>query len=165
MPAMFRPVREKGRKSDNKFVQALKGRLAGMAYVKMQSGMPREQAASWVARNVPSFIARKISSKLIRPSTVKQWMHQYGCNTRIRRHLQSLTTQEELWNFVKTPGRMREHKDLNFGQLNCLSMIFTRREWLANREPIPFQEISNYVHIGLYPVVEFSEELESKKAI
>src|SRR5262245_38204920 len=62
----------------------------------MQFGMSRDQAASWVARNIPSHIVPRISpspSKPIRPSTVKEWMGQFGCSSHIRRELKLWSTK------------------------------------------------------------------------
>jgi hypothetical protein len=104
-PEIFKPSLSAGRKTDGSYLQSLKGYFAGMAFVQMESGMSREQATLWVARNIPPDLSRQISSKPIRNSTVKEWMSQYGTTSKIRRELKSintLDTAERLVSFIRS---------------------------------------------------------------
>ena len=144
-PAMFKPALKASRKCDTPFVQGLKGRFAGMVYAKMESGISRNQAMSWVARNIKANVARWISPKPIHASTVRQWMERYGCNLRVRRELKSVRTEEELKNFINRKTQLKEIDD-NFGVLHCLVMIFTNRKRSGTEPPLKwadtFSEIS-----------------------
>jgi hypothetical protein len=93
-PELFEPSLNAGRKSDSNYLQSIKGYLGGIAFVQMEFGMSRDQAASWLARKIPSDLSRKISSKPIRSSTIKEWMDQYGSTARIRREVKAIVTLE-----------------------------------------------------------------------
>lgn len=136
VPAIFAPARGAGRKPATQFAQALKGWFAGMAYAQMQSGMKREQAASWVARKIPSTLSCQLSGKPIRSSTIKEWMDHYGCNARLRHEAKSLWTSEELLNKYRS-----QQKHINPGEFYCLMTIGIGHEHLAGGMPIPFEDI------------------------
>lgn len=139
-PAIFTPARRAGRKADSSRVQYEKGWFAGMAYVQMQYGLSREQAAQWVARNIPARLARRLSRKPISPSTVKQWMDQYGCNLRIRRRIISEGLTDDFSLFLRQEIQSR-HRDLSHGEHGCLRMMDLGHVcWVAG-QPVPFQEI------------------------
>jgi hypothetical protein len=73
------PKPRAGRKKDSCEVAYLKGRIAGIARLKMTSGQSRDDAAAWVARKIPAGLASQLSSKPIEKSTVKEWIDQYDC--------------------------------------------------------------------------------------
>lgn len=141
---MFEPSLTAGRKSDGSHLQSLKGYFAGMAFVQMESGMSREQATSWVARNIPPDLSSQISSKPIRSSTVKEWMNQYGTTSRIRRELKSIitpdTTVEGLVDFIGIRYRSGQI-DGSFGQLGCLRMMYFGHKFLIAGDSVPFSEL------------------------
>jgi hypothetical protein len=80
-----------GRKGDAPAVSELKGRVAGIARLLIESGQlesgelesVRNRAAAWVARKIPARLASRLSSKPIEASTVKEWMDQYDCGANI----------------------------------------------------------------------------------
>lgn len=146
-PAMFTPTAKAGRKPDSGNVQYIKGSLAGMAYVQMQYGMSREQAAGWVARNVPSELARQISRKPISPSTVKEWMDEYGGTLRVRRRIISdggLTEgpffRPEIQSLVSREIQSNRMKGGN-GEIGCLRMLGIGHLCLAAGAPLLHREI------------------------
>jgi len=134
-PARFKPPRRDGRKPDSPLMQGLKGRFAGRAYAQMESGLNRNQAASWVARNIPPRLARRMSSKPIRQSTIKEWMEQYGCSLRIRRELRSIKTETQLKDFIEKKTRSGEINN-TFGVLHCLIMMFAERKRSTTEPPL-----------------------------
>jgi hypothetical protein len=137
-PAIFTNPRKPGRKSDDDVVKILKGELAGMAYELMHSGMPREQAASWVARNIPDEVACRISSKPPHPSTIKEWMYQYGCNVRIRRALRSAKTPDEFETIITEKVKPKEI-EVDFGQIGFLSIMRYGRRCRVTGAPFEFK--------------------------
>jgi hypothetical protein len=143
LPAIFMPARTAGRNADSKVVQGLKGRFAGMVYIKMQGGLSREQAVNWVARSIPDALARRVSTKPIRSSTIKEWMEQYGCSARMRRLLRSAPTFDKFWPKVVEQIRSK-HIEGSYGELECLRMIWLGHECLATGEPVPFQQIFDF---------------------
>jgi hypothetical protein len=70
--------RGKGRRVDSPMVGYAKGILAGMMDVQLSTGMSRQEAAQWIARNVSPELARKISSKPITARMVEEWRDRYG---------------------------------------------------------------------------------------
>jgi hypothetical protein len=58
--------------------QQIKGVLAGLARVKREEGMSRDDAASWIARNIAPEMQRKLSKKPITGRTVREWLDRYG---------------------------------------------------------------------------------------
>jgi hypothetical protein len=142
-PAIFILARTAGRKADAKVVQGLKGRFAGMACIKMQEGLSREQAARWVARSIPDALARRVSTKPIRPSTVKEWMGQYGCSAAIRRLLRSAGAWEKFQPKLEEEIRSK-HIEGSYGELECLRMMSLGQDCLAAEEPVPFQELIDF---------------------
>jgi hypothetical protein len=74
----FKPLKACGRKEDSKSIVSLKGRLAGLGYAYMKSGMARDQAASQVARKIDREIAAKLCAKSLTAQIVKEWMVRYG---------------------------------------------------------------------------------------
>lgn len=129
---VFKAPKRAGRKPDLFSVQGSKGRVAGMAFAKMESGMSRSDAALWAARNIPAIVVRQISCKPIHQSTVKEWMEQFGCNLRIRRELKSVSTEDELKDFIR---RKTTSNEMTFGEVQCLIMIFAQRKRSANEPP------------------------------
>jgi hypothetical protein len=142
--AIFKPARKSGRKPDDKIVQGLKGRFAGVAYAQMHAGMSREQAASWTARNIPPAVARRVSSKPIRTCTVKEWMNQYGCSGQIRRDLKSANTQTKFEQFL-TKNILSDRSEGRFGKLECLRMLYLGYESQAADKSIPFSGIFDFL--------------------
>jgi hypothetical protein len=143
-PDVFGPSLTAGRKPDNSYLQSLKGYLAGMAFVQMESGMSRPQAVSWVARNIPSDLSRRISSKPIISSTVEEWMNQCGVTLKTRRELKSIITLdmkvERLVEFISTRYRSSQI-DGGFGQLACLRMIYFGHKCLVAKDSVPFSQL------------------------
>jgi hypothetical protein len=77
--AMFQPEEHgKGRRDDSPSVLRAKGLLAGMMEVQCSTGMTRQEAAEWIARNVSRELALRISSKPITPRIVEEWRDRYG---------------------------------------------------------------------------------------
>jgi hypothetical protein len=72
-----------GRKPDSPGLSELKGRIAGIARLRIASGQARNEAAAWVARKIPRGLASRLSSKPIEASTVKEWMDQFDCGANI----------------------------------------------------------------------------------
>jgi hypothetical protein len=72
-----------GRKPDSHQLSTLKGRIAGIARLLIESGQSRNDAAAWVARKIPDRLADRLSSKPIEASTVKEWMDQCDCGAKI----------------------------------------------------------------------------------
>lgn len=140
---IFRPAHKSGRKLDDKVVQGLKGTFAGIAYAQMLGSMSREQAVSWTARNIPPSIARRISSNPIYASTIKEWVAQYGCNTRIRRELKSATRRNEFNQFTKEKidSDLRQR---SYGKKSFLAMLRHGYECQAANKPFPFKEIIDF---------------------
>jgi hypothetical protein len=78
-PAMFRPVRRKsGRRPDAFSLTAAKGMLAGMMQSQMSTGMSREEAAKWIARNTSPLLASRISTKALTARVVEEWLDRFG---------------------------------------------------------------------------------------
>jgi hypothetical protein len=83
-PTLKADKKAAGRKPDSIHVQELKGRLAGIARLQMSLGMSRHGAAVWVARNIPSELASRLSSKsFITTRAVKEYMDQYDCGPKL----------------------------------------------------------------------------------
>jgi hypothetical protein len=77
--AMFRPMqRKRGRRPDALTVTAAKGTLAGMMQSQVSSGMSREEAAIWIVRNISPLLASRISTKVLSPRVVEEWLDRYG---------------------------------------------------------------------------------------
>jgi hypothetical protein len=133
-PASTRP----GRKPDDIIVQILKGWIAGLTYVRMLFGEPREQAAKWMARQIPEALSRRVSSKPIIASTVKEWMYQSGCTLQIRRELRLKSVQNNFHTYfaknIKSK-RIEGRPD----QRKCLSIICSGYEYLDTKKPFPFE--------------------------
>jgi hypothetical protein len=142
--AIFKPSRKSGRKPDDKIVQGLKGKFAGMAYAQMHVGMSREHAVSWTARNIPPGLALRVSTKPIRSSTIVEWMKQYGCNARIRRGLKSATTQNGVEQFLLKNIKF-DHTARGYGKKECLRMLRVGYECRAVNKPIPFSGIFDFL--------------------
>jgi hypothetical protein len=77
-PAMFLPQKRKGRRSDSPSIAGVKGVLAGLMHVQQSSGMDRNSAAAWIARNVSHTLAVRISGKPITPRMIEEWLDRYG---------------------------------------------------------------------------------------
>jgi len=140
MQPIFRPAHKSGRRPDDKAVQGMKGGFAAIAYTQMLGGMAREQAISWTARNMPPAIAKRIYSKPITTSTIKEWMAQYGCNARIRGELKSATTPNEFEQFLaeKIDSDCWQR---SFGRKQFLRILRIGYECHAEKNPFPFREI------------------------
>ena len=103
-------------------------------------GTSRQQAAAWVVRNIPSDLAHRISSKLIRRSTVEEWMGQYGATLQVRRELKSIVRLDRLVEFLRSGYRSRRI-DGSFGQLACLRMMYFGQKCLVAGNTVPFFEL------------------------
>ena len=77
-PAMFKSRKGSGRRPEGPLIHQVKGVLAGLMYVKQKSGVRREAAAAWVARNIPPELASRLSSKPITSRAVLEWLDRYG---------------------------------------------------------------------------------------
>jgi hypothetical protein len=143
-PELFEPSLSAGRKSDSSYLQSLKGYLGGIAFVQMEFGMSRDQAASWLARKIPPDLSQRISSKPIRSSTIKEWMAQYGTTARIRRELKAIVTLEmvleELVNFTSNKYQSGQI-DGSFGELACLRMMYFGHKCLIADHALPFTQL------------------------
>jgi hypothetical protein len=96
VPALKANKKPAGRKRDSPDVQELKGRLAGIARLQMESGMSREDAAAWVSRKIPAELASRLSSKpFISTRAVKEYMDLYDCGTRVVKKFEQLSEREE----------------------------------------------------------------------
>jgi hypothetical protein len=140
---IFLRSKKKGRKPDERHVQCLKGLHAGFAYLLMEAGVPRNQAAQRVARDIQSNDARLISSKPIKPSTIKEWMQQYGCSVEARRGLRTLKSPKEFHNYLGKIGRSKKIEH-SFGEIHCLMTLYNGRRCLLAGDMSPFLEWSNY---------------------
>lgn len=77
-PAMFKSRKGRGRRSESPLIHQVKGVLAGLTYAKQKSGMRREAAAAWIARNISPELASRLSSKPITTRAVLEWLDRYG---------------------------------------------------------------------------------------
>jgi hypothetical protein len=59
-------------------VQMAKAALAGIMRARMECGEKRNDAATWVARNIPVDLARKLSRRPIKGGTVADWYDQFS---------------------------------------------------------------------------------------
>src|SRR5262249_46317669 len=83
-PALKADKKTAGRKPDSIHAQELKGSLACIAGLQMALGMQRHDAAAWVARNLPSELASRLSLKsFITTRAVKEYMDQYDCGPKL----------------------------------------------------------------------------------
>ena len=55
--------------------------------------------------------------------------------------MRKLTSEDELWAFLKLKDPVKR-VDYNWGELQCLVMMYKGCEWLSAGEPIPFEKIS-----------------------
>jgi hypothetical protein len=119
----FKPLKACGRKEDSKSIVSLKGRLAGLGYAYMKSGMARDQAASQVARKIDREIAAKLCAKSLTAQIVKEWMVRYGGSRALRRRLEELHCIEEvLEEFQKT--FTSDTMGTTYGTYSCLLMLW-----------------------------------------
>jgi hypothetical protein len=158
IPALFRPSRRAGRKPDSKAVEGLKGRLAGMAYVQMEFGLARNEAAAWVARNTPGALGRQLANKPISSASIKEWMDKFGCNARTRRMIRWEHVLENS-SFIAQEIKSKRMKG-SFGELECLRMIGLGRKCLASGEPVPFKEIFDVLKNSRF--MEYLVDLQNK---
>jgi hypothetical protein len=100
-----------GRKHDSFKVSELKGRIAGIARLRMASGELRDNAAAWVARKITPQLASKLSSKPIEVSTVKQWMDQYDCGADIVELFASEEKRKDFESCLGVPAAADEDED------------------------------------------------------
>ena len=70
--------KSKGRRPDVSSILSVKGVLAELMYVKQQEGMSRKDAAKWIAANISSLLATRISKKPITPRMVEEWLDRFG---------------------------------------------------------------------------------------
>ena len=129
-----------GRKGDAPAVSELKGRVAGIARLLIESGQlesgklesVRNRAAAWVARKIPARLASRLSSKPIEASTVKEWMDQYDCGANILDVFASEEKQKEFESCfaaaTEVDGDEEEEKD---------AIDRTVRQWSFLREHVP----------------------------
>jgi hypothetical protein len=100
-----------GRKPDSFRVAGLKGRIAGLARLRMASGELRNDAAAWVARKITPQLASKLSSKPIEASTVKEWMDQYDCGADIVDLFASEEKRKDFESCLGAPAAADEDED------------------------------------------------------
>jgi hypothetical protein len=119
-----------GRKGDAPAVSELKGRVAGIARLLIESGQSRNDAAAWIARKIPDRLADRLSSKPIEASTVKEWMDQYDCGANILDVFASEEKQREFESCFATPTEVdgAEEED---------AIDRTVRLWAFLREHVP----------------------------
>jgi hypothetical protein len=108
-PLALKAERKKGgRKRDSAIVQQLKGSLAGIARLQMESGLSRRAAAALVARRIPRPLASRLSSKgFITSRTVLQYMDQYDCGATLLKKFEQPSEREKF----KTIFGYREGND------------------------------------------------------
>jgi len=76
---ILRPLRKsRGRRADVSSVLAIKGVLAGLMQCKQRDGMPRHEAATWIATNMSPKLAACISRKPITARMVEEWLDRFG---------------------------------------------------------------------------------------
>jgi hypothetical protein len=78
LPLMFRSKKGSGRPTESALIHQVKGVIAGLTRVKQDSGMRRNEAAAWIARNMPPELASRITAKPITTRTVIEWADRYG---------------------------------------------------------------------------------------
>ncbi len=141
-----------GRKPSPRLLQSIKGFLAGAAFVQMAQGMPRRNAMAWVARTTPSDLARWISSKPIRSSTVEEWMKRYGGTLQMRRDFTfaarrvAATLPERLERAAGAAIREVLPKYVSVlrgepGKIACMRMIFVALSIRYADLPVPFDTL------------------------
>ncbi len=77
-PAMFQLQSSRGRPPDVPVIQQIKGAMAGVMHAQQVQGMSRHQAAAWIAANISSELASRISGKPITARMVEEWLDRYG---------------------------------------------------------------------------------------
>jgi hypothetical protein len=76
--ALFTVPTRASRPPDELDVQMAKAALAGIMRVRMECGEKRNDAAAWVARNIPIGLERKLSRRPIKAGTVADWYDQFS---------------------------------------------------------------------------------------
>jgi hypothetical protein len=147
-PLELRAKSSSGRKPDHFQVQGMKGRLAGLAYVYMKSGVARGPAAAEVARKIPNQIAQKISARPSNERTVKSWMDSFGGTRRTRDRLREVECYEEYLDLMKAEG-------CDHGTFLCLLILWVGLD-LATVDPMSFMIIVGFA-AATRPVETFSE--------
>jgi hypothetical protein len=133
-----------GRKRDSFKVSGLKGGLAGIARLRMDSGDSRNDAAAWVARNIPDQLASRLSSKPIGASTAKEWMDQYDCGAKVLDVFSSEEKQKEFESCFAVPAAADEGEDE--ASLNQRRMEFLRECMPENRRGNSIYGLFGFMH-------------------
>jgi len=113
-----RRPREKGRpgrKSDSVLVRQLKGRLAAIARLFMESGFSRDEAADRVSRQTPPEVAIQLSSKgFISPRAVKNYMDRYDCGPGLLKKFEHASERKRFETIFKKRPRRRWREEPRF---------------------------------------------------
>jgi hypothetical protein len=77
-PAMLQSVAAGGRVPDGPRIEQIKGMIAGVMHAKQAFGMPRKQAAIWIATHLSPKLGARISRKPITARVVEEWLDRFG---------------------------------------------------------------------------------------
>jgi hypothetical protein len=111
-----------GRKLDRPKISELKGRIVGIARLRMASGESRNDAIAWVARKIPDRLASELSSKPIKASTVKEWMDNFDCGAKILDLFASEEMRKDFESLFPDPTAADEGED----SINWRKLAFLR---------------------------------------
>jgi hypothetical protein len=125
-----------GRRPDSFKVSELKGRMAGIARLRIASGELRNDAAAWVARKLRPPLASQLSSKPIEASTVKEWMDQYDCGANILDLFESEEKRRDFESCFAVPAAVDEDEDEE-------SIDRRVRQWAFLRDHVPENKKGN----------------------